>query len=76
MKKQIAATLFLLAFLAVPCHVAQGLLVDGNTLVPIRGVYEELSFTIDWDNDVGAALIKDDSNLIYIEKEPMLSAQR
>jgi hypothetical protein len=32
-------------------------LVDGRTLVPVRGVFEMLGFEVDWDNDTRTAIL-------------------
>ena len=37
------------------------IIIDGRTLVPVRGVFEQLGFEVDWDHDAQMAiLIRDD----------------
>ena len=28
---------------------AQGVIVDGRTMVPVRGVFEQIGYSVDWD---------------------------
>jgi hypothetical protein len=36
------------------------IVVDGRTLVPVRGVFEHLGFSVDWDAEARAAILSDD----------------
>lgn len=33
----------------------KGVIVDGRTLVPVRGVFEYMGYTVEWDNDTKTA---------------------
>jgi len=41
-------------------------IVDGRTLVPVRGVFEMLGFNVDWDDTAKAAVITNDEYEILI----------
>jgi len=41
-------------------------IVDGRTLVPLRGVFEALGFTVDWDQDTLTASLVDASYEVFI----------
>jgi len=41
-------------------------LIDGRTLVPVRGVFEALGFDVDWDQDVQMATLMRDDFVIRI----------
>ena len=40
--------------------------VDGRTLVPVRGVFEALGFYVDWDNETRTAILENENYLILI----------
>ncbi|MCL2356059.1 MAG: endo-1,4-beta-xylanase [Defluviitaleaceae bacterium] len=40
--------------------------IDGRTLVPVRGVFERLGFRVDWDDDARAAILFRDGVTILI----------
>ena len=40
--------------------------IDGRTLVPVRGVFESLGFYVDWDNETRTAIIENENYLILI----------
>ena len=44
----------------------QPALVDGRTLVPVRGVFEQLGFEVDWDNENRQAILERDDYIIII----------
>ena len=41
-------------------------IVDGRTLVPVRGVFEELNFDITWHGDIRQAVLRGDAGVIVI----------
>ena len=41
-------------------------LVDGRTLVPVRGVFEALGFIVDWEQDTLTATLTDDNYVVII----------
>ncbi|MCL2377094.1 MAG: peptidylprolyl isomerase [Defluviitaleaceae bacterium] len=40
--------------------------VDGRTLVPVRGVFEVLGFVVEWDQDTQTATLTDDNYVVAI----------
>lgn len=60
------STIFVLT-LSVSTFGAEGKIVNGKTMVPVRGVFEELGFTVQWDNTTATATISDG---IYEVKVP------
>ena len=45
-----------------------GTIVNGKTMVPVRGVFEQLGFQVYWDGSTGTAYIVDDDTSIEITK--------
>jgi len=41
-------------------------IVDGRTLVPVRGVFEALGFEVEWDHDTQTAILTDDNYEVLI----------
>lgn len=37
---------------------SKGVIIDGRTMMPVRGVFEELGFDVSWDNDTKTATLK------------------
>ena len=46
----------------------RGLIVEGRTLVPVRGVFEELGFDVIWDAQTQTAFLGDDEYTVRISK--------
>jgi hypothetical protein len=48
-------------------------IVDGRTLVPVRGVFEELGFDVDWDGDTRTVILSRDVGTVgvYILEIPI-----
>ena len=44
----------------------QPAIVDGRTLVPVRGVFEQLGFTVGWDDDLRQATLTSDDHVVVI----------
>jgi len=42
------------------------IIVDGRTLVPVRGVFEQLGFDVDWDQDAQMAILTRDDFVVRI----------
>ena len=40
--------------------------IDDRTLVPVRGVFEEIGFVVDWDEDTSTALLSDSESVFNI----------
>ena len=64
---------FLLMFIIVFCSAlnvfaAQGIIKDGRTLVPVRGVFEELGFSVEWNGLEGEAVLTDGRHSVSIIK--------
>lgn len=47
---------------------ATGKIVNGKTMVPVRGVFEQLGFQVYWDSSTGTAYIVDEDTSIEITK--------
>ena len=62
-----AASLMIFASAGV-AEAASGKIIDGRTLVPVRGVFEELGFNVDWDAETATATISDADHNISITK--------
>jgi uncharacterized protein YkwD len=45
-------------------------IIDGRTLVPVRGVFEALGFTVLWDGDTMVATIFRDNDFIWMSLAP------
>ncbi|MBQ7264929.1 MAG: alpha/beta fold hydrolase [Firmicutes bacterium] len=46
----------------------EAVIEGGRTLVPVRGVFEQLGFSVDWDADAGKAELSDSTRTITIIK--------
>ena len=44
----------------------KGVILENRTMVPVRGVMEELGYTVDWDADTKTATLKNDVNTVKI----------
>lgn len=44
----------------------KGVIVDGRTLVPVRGVFEYMGYTVDWDNATKTATLTNEKKGIVI----------
>lgn len=53
---------------AFPAFCAEGIVRGGRTLVPVRGVFEELGFTVDWDAKTATATVSDPEHTISVIK--------
>lgn len=69
MKKLLVfATTAIITFgMCISTQAATGIIVDGRTMVPVRGVFEQLKFSVLWDNEVGIATLKDSDNKVSID---------
>lgn len=48
----------------------EGVIVDGRTMVPVRGVFEKLGYSVEWDNGTKTAtLTKGDSQIVMTNGE-------
>ncbi|MBQ7266379.1 MAG: copper amine oxidase N-terminal domain-containing protein [Firmicutes bacterium] len=45
-----------------------GVIKDGRTLIPVRGVFEDLGFIVDWDSSTSTATIYDSNHEVSISK--------
>ena len=43
---------------------AQGVIVESRTLVPVRGVFEELGYTVEWDADTKTATLSGEKTVV------------
>lgn len=46
----------------------RGLIIEGRTLVPVRGVFEELGFNVIWDAETQTAFLADSNYTVKIQK--------
>lgn len=42
----------------------QGTILNGRTMVPVRGVFEQLGYTVEWNADTKTAVLTNGSNTI------------
>ena len=42
----------------------QGVIVDGRTMVPVRGVFEQIGYTVEWDANTKTATLTKGSNTV------------
>lgn len=45
----------------------KGVIIEGRTLVPVRGVFEYMGYTVDWDGETKTATLKSDKNTVVIK---------
>ncbi len=45
----------------------KGIILEGRTLVPVRGVFEYMGYTAEWDADTKTATLKSDKNTVVIK---------
>ena len=53
---------------AVSAFGADGVIKDSRTLVPVRGVFEELGFSVEWNSSSETATILDNHHIILVVK--------
>ncbi len=46
-----------------------GKVVNGRTMIPLRGAFEELGFVVSWDNSTNTATLKDSDHVINVKKD-------
>lgn len=69
MKKRFLTAIGTIVFtlnLAIPTYAGNGIIQNGRTLVPVRGVFERLGFKVDWDADTNKATISDDLHTVSV----------
>ena len=54
---------------AVSAFGSEGYIISGRTLVPVRGVFESLGFTVDWNTDENKATISDGIHDVSLIKD-------
>lgn len=85
LKKKIAMVLVLSAALAQPIYAQdinvsvngtqvsfsnqQPVIVDGRTLIPLRGVFENLGYSVSWDGNTKTATLENDNYTIKIQSD-------
>ncbi len=45
---------------------ATGKVINGRTMIPLRGAFEELGFSVSWDNKTSSATLKDEDHTIVM----------
>lgn len=70
MKKLLTALITTLLTVSASICVfgAQGIIKDGRTLIPVRGVFEILGFNVTWDAQTNTARLYDDKHEVSIGK--------
>ena len=70
MKKRFGIILstFILTVMSLNTFGAEGVIKDGRTLVPVRGVFESLGFTVNWDSSTNKASISDGTHEVSVIK--------
>ena len=58
----------LLLFCISFANDTRGLIIEGRTLVPVRGVFEELGFNVIWDAETQTAFLADSNYTVKIQK--------
>ena len=64
--KKLITTLIIITAVSIPVYAGNGKIQDGRTLVPVRGVFEQLGFKVEWDNDTAKATISDDEHTVSV----------
>lgn len=44
----------------------EGVIVDGRTMIPVRGVFEKLGYTVEWDNETKTATLTKGKNQVVM----------
>lgn len=44
----------------------KGVIIDGRTMVPVRGIFEYMGYQVEWDNALKTAILKNDENSIIL----------
>ncbi len=52
----------------VPVDV-QGIIIDGRTMVPVRGVFEEMGYLVEWDADTKTAALSRGSKSVAVQAD-------
>ncbi|MBQ7265907.1 MAG: haloacid dehalogenase-like hydrolase [Firmicutes bacterium] len=68
-KKLLALTLAFSSIFSASAFASEGFIKDNRTLVPVRGVFEELGFNVAWDSENATATIEDASHTVVIQKD-------
>ncbi len=70
MKKAISVVLAsVITFTAAfSTFAAEGKIINGKTMVPVRGVFEELGFNVEWNNETETAVISDGTYTVEVPK--------
>lgn len=42
----------------------QGIILNGRTMVPVRGVFEQLGYTVEWNSDTKTAVLTKGSDIV------------
>ncbi len=52
----------------VPVDV-QGIIIDGRTMVPVRGVFEEMGYLVEWDGETKTAVLSRGSKSVTVQAD-------
>ncbi len=47
----------------------QGKIINGRTMIPLRGAFTNLGFEVSWDGTTNTATLKDETHLIKVKKD-------
>lgn len=62
-------SLFIILILSFNTLAAEGVIKDGRTFVPVRGVFETLGFNVSWDPSTNKATISDGRHDVSVIKD-------
>lgn len=61
-------SIIIMLFAALNTYGAEGVIKDGRTFVPVRGVFESLGFNVSWDSVTSKASISDGTHSVSVIK--------
>ncbi len=71
-KKLFLATTLVMTMLASTSVFADenvGKMINGRTMIPLRGAFTDLGFDVSWDKATNTATLKDDNHVIKVKKD-------
>ncbi len=74
MKLKVLPVITLVATMLLSSTVfgATGKVINGRTMIPLRGAFEELGFSVSWDNARSSAKLKDSNHVIVVTQNSKL----
>lgn len=65
--KFILGSIITTIMMSTTIFAADGKLINGRTMIPLRGAFEELGFEVSWDNSTNSAMLKDSLHTIIVK---------